>query len=377
MSKLGSAVAKFIGLEDAATLAQAIASPPAWADSSHLDTQLISQLYGLADSSGIFITRGTANGLPVVAKGRRLLASIGRMTLENHKGPGLAPMQMPYLQQPEEDRPLAETLVWTADALYYRPRTWWIVKRRDAAGWPARGGVKLLKWADAEFDEDGKLVKAWGEPVAPRDVIQFNSPDGGLLHDHHDLIRRAVILNRAASLAEANPVPSVNLENTGSDKLLAPQIVDLLESWMEARKRYGVAYTDKNIKATPMKAAVENLLISGRKQMDLDLSRVIGLPAWAADVPVEGSTINYINRPSKWWELIDLFLAPYMTAITARLTMNDCTPIGWTTQLNTDELTRPSQSERFDMYKVGRDGDFIDQAWIEAQEGQQLRSAQA
>lgn len=372
MSKFGAVVAKAIGLTDAVQLSQVLASPPEWADSSHLG--IVSQLYGLADSSGITVSRKTALGLPVVAKGRRLLATnLGRMTLVNRKGNRPAPLQLGYLQQPEKDRPLAATLTWTADALYFRPRAWWIVQQRDFAGWPARGGVKLLDWADATIDTNGNLTHAWGKPVEARDVIQFDAPDGGLLHDHAGLLRRAIVLNRAASLAEENPVPGVILENQGAEKLLGPQIVDLLESWMEARRRYGVAYADKNIKATEMKSSIENLLIEGRKQMDLDLARAAGLPAWAADVPVEGSALNYQNRSSRAWELIDLFLATYMTAITSRLSMNDCTPIGWQTTFDTDELTRPDMKARFDTYSVGLQQGFIDQTWIEAQEGQQLK----
>ena len=350
-----------------------IGSP--WADSSHLS--IISELYGLADSSDIVVNRDLAQGIPVVAKGRRVLATnIGRMRLVNHKGSGLAPMQMPYLQQPERNRPLSATLTWTIDALYYYPRTWWIIQQRDAAGWPARGGVKLLDRADAEFDSDGTLVKAWGKPVDPRDVIQFDSPDGGLLHDGRKILRRAAVLARAASLAEENPVPGINLHNGGA-KLEGDQITDLLNSWMSARRKYGVGYTDSTITATAMGIADSQLLIEGRKQMDADLARQIGLPAWAADIPIEGASLNYSNRASRAWELIDLYLATYMTPISSRLSMNDTTPIGWSTDFATDDLTREDTKTRFETYKLGIDAGFIDQAYIEAQEGQTLKGTPA
>jgi len=349
-----------------------LASPPQWADDSHL--AVISQLYGLADASDIRITRRMAMSLDVVAKGRRVLATnLGRMTLVNRKGNGPAPLQMAFLQQPEADRPLASTLVWTVDALMFRPRTWWIVKQRDFAGWPARGGCKLLDYDDAEFDENGKLVKAWGEPVEPRDVIQFDAPDGGLLHDGARTLRRAIILDRAASLAEDNPVPSINLENTGTRELGEQQIRELLESWMNARRKYGVAYTDRSIKATPLGIDNAQLLLDAQNRMDLKLARQIGIPAWAADVALEGSTLNYQNRSSRAWELIDLFLSTYMTPIASRLSMNDCTPVGWTTTFSTDDLTRPDVKERFETYEIGKRAGFIDDAWIEAQEGQPLR----
>lgn len=358
----------------APAMSLAIKSPEDWTDSSHLIPVDLQTLFGWSDASGIQISRRTALGLDVVAKGRRVLATnLGRMTLVNRKAGGLAPLQMSYLQQPEEDRPLAQTLIWTADALYFYPRTWWIVQRRDAYGWPARGGVKLLDRKDAEFDDDGKVIKAWGKSVEARDVIQFDAPDGGLLHDGLKLLRRAVILDRAASLAEENPVPSVELHYDGSKPLEAHQIQQLLQSWQAARAKYGAAYTDKTINAKTLGLDKEQLLLDAQNRMDIKLARQIGIPAWAADVALEGSTLNYQNRASRAWELIDLYLATYTTAIASRLSMNDCTPIGWTTEFDTEVLTRPDLKTRFETYEIGMRAGFIDQAYIDAQEGQTMK----
>ncbi|KTR77437.1 hypothetical protein NS234_07480 [Microbacterium oxydans] len=352
-----------------------IKSPEEWADSTHLLPVDLQNLFGLADSSNIQISRRTAMSLDVVAKGRRVLATnLGRMTLVNKKANRPAPIQMGYLQQPEEDRPLAQTLIWTADALYFYPRTWWIVLRRDGYGWPARGGVKLLDRADAELDDKGRVIKAWGKPVESRDVITFESPDGGLLHDGLRTLRRAVVLDRAASLAEENPVPSVDLHNVGTKPLEADQITTLLQSWQAARARYGAGYSDKSIEVKTLGLDKEQLLLDAQNRMDIKLARQIGIPAWAADVALEGSTLNYQNRASRAWELIDLYLATYTTAIGSRLSMNDATPVGWTTEFDTDVLTRPDQKTRFETYKLGIDGGFIDQAYIDAQEGQPMKS---
>ncbi|MCZ4300769.1 hypothetical protein [Microbacterium oxydans] len=356
-----------------------IKSPEDWADSSHLIPVDLQTLFGLTDASGIQITRRTALGLDVVAKGRRVLATnIGRMSLVNKKAGQPAPLQMPYLQQPEEDRDLTQTLIWTADALYFYPRTWWIVKKRDAYGWPARGGVKLLDRADAEFDDNGTLVKAWGTNIkdAGWGVIQFDAPDGGLLHDGLKTLRRAVILDRSASLAEENPVPSVDIHNTG-EKLEADQIQALLKSWQAARAKYGAGYSDKSLQVKTLGLDKEQLLLDAQNRMDVKLARQIGIPAWAADVAVEGSTLNYQNRSSRAWELIDLYLATYTSPIAGRLSMNDCTPIGWKTEFDTEILTRPDLKTRFETYEIGMRAGIVDQAWVEAQEGQTLKAQEA
>lgn len=345
-----------------------------WSDGSHLS--VVGELYGLADSSNIIISRSTAKSLPVVAKADRLLTTnLSRMRLVNKKGTQLAPIQMSWLQQPEKDRPLAATLGDIARALFYDPQTWLIVKERDAYGWPARAGSKFLERKDAEFDNDGKLVKAWGTDIAAAGwyVVQFDAPDGGLLYDGRKILRRAVILDRAASLAEDNPVPSIDLHNAGSKPLEESQIRELLTSWMNARRTYGAGYTDATIEAKTLGIPDSQLLIDAQRQMDINLARQTGAPAWAVDVALDGSSLNYQNRQSRAWELIDLYLTGYMTPIASRLSMNDVTPMGWTTEFDIDTLIRPDQKTRFDTYKVGIDGGFIDQSWIEAQEGQPMK----
>lgn len=342
--------------------------PPAspWADGSGLSTHMLDDLYGLARN--ITVTRKKALSLDVVAKGRRVYASqTSRMRLRNVKDGRPAPTQMSLLAQPERDRAFASTIIWTADQLYFYGRTWWIVEQRDAYGWPA--WVRRLDRSDAKFDSAGKLIEAHGKKVADLEgVIEFEYIDGGLLNDAADMVRRGLIINAAAALAEDNPVPALDLHNEG-EELSRDKIEELLNSWQNARRKRGVGYSSKSIKVTPLGAPVEGLLLSGRKAIDLALARHVGLPAWALDVPVEGSTLTYQNRASRNWELLDLGLSPMMTAISSRLSMPDVTPRGWHVDFDTDQLTRDDMKTRFETYKIGVDGGFVTQDQIDAWEG--------
>lgn len=341
------------------------ASP--FSSSDHLAEITMQDLYGLARD--ITVTRDRAMRLAPVSKGRRMIAgTIGQMELSCVKGNKPAPIQPSLFAQPERHRPLSATLTWTADALMFYPCTWWIVQERDSYGWPI--WVKLLDRADAGFDSDGKLISAWGEAVTDRDIIQFDAIDAGFLHDGRETIQRAIAINRAAAHAEDNPVPSIDLHNEGAD-LGDEEIDKFIKLWVEARKNHGVGYSSKSVKVQTLGQHPEQLLIDGRKAINLELVRHIGIPAWAADVVLEGSSLHYENRSSRNWELIDLACSPIMTAIAGRLSMPDVTPRGWKTQLLTDSLTRPSMKERFDTYKVGIDGQFITQDQIDAWEGWQ------
>lgn len=346
-----------------------IVSP--WSPRDYLESMTLADLYGMANV--ITPTRRKAMGLPVVAKARRVIAgNIGRLTFQTTKAGMPAPAQLSLLNQPEKDRPLSATLTWTADALMFYPRTWWIVQERDWYGWPI--WVKLLDQADAQLDSAGNLTGAWGLPVDPRNVIQIDSIDGGLLHDSADVLQRALIIAHAASLAEDNPVPALDIHNDGED-LTPTEIGDLLDSWQQARRTRGVGYSGKQITVNPLGSPVENLLIEGRKAIDLELVRATGIPAWAADVPVESSSLTYSNRSSRNWELIDLAMSPYMTAITSRLSMPDVTPNGWQVSFNVDELTRDDTTTRFNNYAVGLGAGFLTLDQIDAWEGWTRESA--
>lgn len=344
--------------------AEAYASP--WADSSHLATITLSELYGYAE--GINVTRSRAMQVATIAAGRNVIAgTIGRLPLFASKNGTRAPEQPALFSQMERSVPAATTLTWTVDALMFYPCTWWHVLERDSYGWPV--WVEWVPAGKARTDADGNLVGIGDRDVRPENVIRFDSPlGGGLLADAARTIKRAIAIEEAAALAEDNPVPTVELHNEG-DSLTKTEIEELLDMWQASRRKRGVAYTPKGLKVTAHGTQPSQLLIDGRKAISLELVRAINLPAWAASTAIEGATMTYDNRSLRNWELIDLTLAPYLTAIAGRLSMPDVTPRGWLTRFDTDELTKPDQKTRFETYAIGKTNGFVDNAMIAAWEG--------
>lgn len=339
-----------------------------WSDSSHLETITLESLFGVADKANIRVSRARAMQVPVIAAARNVTAgTIGRLSLYAEKNNARVPKQPALLSQLERSVPVSTTLTWTVDALMFYPVTWWVVRERDAAGWPV--WVEWVPNGKATTDDDGNLTHVDDVEVNPRDVIRFDSPTGsGLLVDAVRTIRRAILIEEAAALAEDNPVPTIELHNDG-DKLDKDQIEVLLDSWQAARRKRGVAYTSKGVTAIPHGQQVEQLLIEGRKAINLDLVRHTNVPAWAAATAADGTSLKYENRQSRNWELLDITCAPYMQAIVGRLSLPDVTPIGWQIKLDTDELTKPDQKTRFDTYAVGKSAGFVTNEMIAAWEG--------
>lgn len=349
---------------EAAQLAQ-LESP--WAGTPAGEFTL-DQLYKMTDH--IRVNERRASQLSVVGDADRIVSStIGRMPLYTSlKATGKrAPLQPTLLDQPERGVARSTTLNKTARAIFYHPVTWWLVTERDFYGWPTF--VQFVEQADAETDDNGRLVKVKGKTVNPADVIDFPNPTGGILRRGENIIRRSVVVERAAAFAEGNPVPTINLEWQGGD--LSDEAIDrTIDRWREARENGGISFTSKGLKAVPLGIQPEQLLIDARKTLQIEQARLAGMPAWALDVELAGTTLNYSNNASRWRDLLNLStIADVSTIIKDRLSLADVTPITQRVEFDTDQFTRDDQSTRFTNYKTGKDGGFITNEQIAEWEG--------
>ncbi len=317
----------------------------------------------------VAVTRDSAMRVDAVAASRHAIAgTAGRLPLHLEQNGVRAPHQPRVLSQLERGVPVATTLTNLYDALYFYPCSWLVVRDRDSYNWP-----RWYEWIDrnrADLDDDGNLAKVDGEAVRPEDVKRFDSPLGaGFLHNARRTVQRAIALDISAALAEDNPVPTVELHNETGIELSPDEREKLLTDWSASRRKRGVAYTPKGLKVIAHGQAPEQLLIDGRRAIALGVVRQSNLPAWAASTAVEGATMTYDNRSLRNWELIDLTLAAYFTAVAGRFSMDDMTPRGSIVKVTSDELTQPDQKTRFETYGIGKKNGFIDNAWIAAQEG--------
>jgi hypothetical protein len=316
----------------------------AYGDASHLESITPDQWLG--GYTAFTMNRARAMGIATVAKARNTIApQIGRLPLQAWKGREPVTLGMELLAQPERGVPRSTTITNTVDQLMFYPRAYWRVTERNSYGYPAF--VKLVAHESIREDTAGQLTHVDGEAVQPRDILRFDSPLGaGLLIDGRETLQRAYVLNQVTARAEDNPVPTVELHDEGNDQLTEEEVRKLVDAWAVNRRRSGVAYTPKRIKTTPHGVNNGQLLIDARRSIQLELVRHLNVSAWVADVSVEGSTLKYENRSLRNWELLDLNLAPYLSAIADRLSMGDVTPRGWEVRFTTDMLTQPDEKTR-------------------------------
>lgn len=356
---------RMLGLSPLTVEAAQIESP--WAGSPAGEFTL-DQLYKMTDF--VRVNERRASQLSVIGDSDRIASStIGRMPLyTNLKATGKrAPLQPSLLDQPERGVPRSTTMRKLARALFYHPATWWLVTERDFYQWPTF--VRHVPQSQAETDDDGRLIRAFGKDVNPADVIDFVNPDGGVLIRGEHIIRRSVVIERAAAHAESNPVPSINLHWEGND-LEDAKIDANIERWRQAREKGGIGWTGKGLTATAMGVQPEQLLIDARKTLQIEQARLAGMPAWALDVELAGTALTYSNNASRWRDLLNLSaIADLSTIIKDRLSLGDVTPNTQRVEFDTDQFTRDDQTTRFTNYKTGKDGGFITNQQIAEWEG--------
>ncbi len=323
-----------------------------------LDDQLTKLAYDElwpGGSHNLPVTRATAMTVPSVARVRNLLCgTASRLPIIGMIGAEVMDPAPRLLRQPETHRPRVATVADLVDEMLFHGGALAVVTERYSTG-RVMALRHVPRWA-WRVEADGLLLidgRQW--PAA--DVKWFPAPHEGILSFGAGAIRRALTVELAAARGEDNPVPSIELHQTGGDPMAEADVDRLIRRWSDARrgKNGGVAYTNPSIETKVHGAPAEQLLIAGRNAAALNIARVCGVPAWVVDANVDGSSLNYSNTPSRNRELIDYALAPYLEAIAARLSMDDILPAGHWCRFDLDPLLSESFSARMAAYKVALD----------------------
>jgi hypothetical protein len=302
------------------------------------------------------IGRAEAMSIPAIARARTIVCStIARLPLRIR--PADWGGRRSLIDQPEPDRPRYSTLRDTVDDLLFHGSAVWMVLDRDAttgrpvsARWVPRTSVEA-----AARDGWWSVVSGTGAvEVHGRDLIWFDGPHDGILNFGARTLRMALRLDRAAAGRAINPVPAMELHQTSDDILTDDEISQLIRSWEKALTTgAGVAFTNKSIEARPHGAQPEQLLLQGRNASSVEAARLIGVPALLVDAVTPGFSSTYQTVAEQGRALVDHGLAGYMTAIDARLSMDDILPRGVWCEFDPDRITRPPLAERMGAYATG------------------------
>lgn len=305
---------------------------------SHLNQVVWPDLVGMENVMPM--TRVEAMTVPAMARARRIICgSIARMPLHAYTGDDLAAVQPRWLDRTDGPVSPFHRMLWTVDDLLFNGWSLWSVTRDDGGAVQTAGRVPWDRW---DFDTIGR-IRVDGEYVDESGVCLIPGVDEGLLWYGQDAIRHARKLSRSADRVADNPSAYLELHQTTDVPMPSEERDAMIEAWASARrgKNGGVAYTNHAVEVREHGAAAEHLLIEGRNAAAVDVARNAGIPAAMIDATPNSATLTYETTAGRNVELVDYGLAPYMSAISARLGMDDMVPAGTRIAFDTEEFVGP------------------------------------
>jgi HK97 family phage prohead protease len=331
--------------------------------------------------SGGRVSRSAALTVPAVQRGRNMICSISTLPLCQYDANN-RPITNPLLVQLDRDVANVVTLAQTLEDLLFESIAWWRIVERDGAGFPTKcqhldvgmvsvnppgtGTAPLPSGVDPRGES---VVWVNGQKVSASNVIRFDSPNPPVLSAGAKAIRRAILLDSAASMYADDPRPlDYFTPSDGADEVDDDEVKDILARWKAARKKRSTAWVPRAMKYnsvdTPSPAELQ--LVELQKQASLDIANALGIDP--EDLGVSTTSRTYTNAIDRRRDRINDVLSPYMLAITQRLSMGDVTRRNHRVIFDLDDYLRANPTERWAVYGIAIDKGVMSPEEVRAEE---------
>lgn len=334
--------------------------------------------------------REEALEVPAVLRGRNLICAIGTLPLEAVDSANRI-VDHPMLRQPDPNVARSVTFAMTVEDLVFDAVAWWRVTAFGWDGYPVNavrydpGQVQLNP--PPGFDI-GKLPSGlttsgvvWmqGEPVPWSEVIRFDSPNPAVLVAGRRAILRALALDDAAQLFAENPrmrgyfSPTDAQADPGTDE----EIAAALDAWKLARQQRVDGYVPAALRYETVQdpTPADLQLIQLQEKATKDLANALGIDP--EELAVSTTTRTYANIVDRRKDRVNDTYAPYMLAITERLSMPDVTKPGVTVRFNLNDYLKADPKTRAEVQQIYVAMGATDAAEVRQEEGRAPREIAA
>lgn len=314
------------------------------------------------------VSRDEALSVPAIQKGRNLLCSIATLPIVQ-KDANNKRVRNPLFDQLDPDVPNIVHMAQTVEDLVFESISWWRITGYGFDGYPMT--VRRLEPSSVSLhpptskrtpaplpsgeDPRGNVVWVDGEPVSVRDVIRFDSPNPAVLTVCARSIRRAIRFDKAAEKYARNPRPLDYFTPTdGVDPAEDAEIKEILGEWAQSRQTESTAYVPAALSYNTVETATpaDLQLVQLQQQVTLDLARALGVDP--EDLGVSTTSRTYANIIDRRRDRINDVYAPYMRAITDRLSMPDVTKRGYRVEFDLIDYLKSNPTERWMTYEKGK-----------------------
>jgi hypothetical protein len=285
-------------------------------------------------TSQVAISRNEAMSVPAVARCRNLLTGvISSMSLETElKATDEKVPNLPWLNQISKSAPNTVVLSWIVDALlFYGTAYLEVTEVYQDDNRPARFEYVSNNRVIAQLNHNSTFVEEYWVDSKARpmsglgSLITIQLGGEGILANGARVLRAAVDLEKASSVAAATPIPSGIIKNNGAD-LPPAEIAGLMAAWKRSRAERSTAYLTSTLEYQPTSFSPKDMMmVESQQYMATQIARLCNIPAYYISADQNNSMV-YANLQDERRQFVSLSLQPYISAIEQRFSMDDLTP---------------------------------------------------
>lgn len=301
----------------------------------------------------ILVTRHQALQVPAIKRCRDLICgTIASIPLEYYKKSTGEKIAAPrWVHQPSKAQPAFETLYFTLDSLLMFGVAYWVItetyledNRMANAEWVSNSRVTFVTDSTnsyvTEYYLDGKPL-----PMSGLGSLITFQKDEGILAVGGSTIKAALDVQKAAAIAAATPMASGILKNTGAD-LPPAEVSGLLAAWKRSRQNNSTAYLTSTLEFQGTQFSPKDMLYNEAIQnLATECARLCSVDPYYVSAS-QNTTMTYANVQDERKQMVAFTLQPYVSAVEARLSMDDISTAGHYVKFSLDDTflrTEPMQ----------------------------------
>lgn len=230
-----------------------------------------------------------------------------------------------WMIRPDVNHTRQYLLAWTVDDLFFHGRAYWHVVSRFATSFPAT--FEWVPFTEISIDSISGRVTWNAKPLDPADIIEFCSPNDGLLYCGYRAIQTALNLDLAAERFSTNEIPAGWLEQTeNSEPLDASELAGIASTFQLARSQRTVAALNPFLRWKESAMDPSKLqLVEARQYQSLELARLANVPAYMVSAP-QSTGMTYTNSVQAKSDLLDFGALPHLQTIEQTLSGDNVLP---------------------------------------------------
>lgn len=298
-------------------------------------------------SGTLSVSKSDALAVPAVLRGRNLICNIATLPLITLRGDNEV-VANEFLRQIDPSVPNLKILADTIEDLLFYAKAYWYVDEVDYRDYPLR--AHHVPYNEVYEDPQGNV---WieGKRVDVNRVIDFVSPNPGLLKTIASTINRAIATAKTSENYARNPMPKLLFSPKDNvDPGDAEQRRKALQEFADTAAESPYNYVGAALDAKPLEwlSPADLQLVDIEKNIERAVANALGIDP--EDLGISTTSRTYQNAVDRRKDRVNDLLNVYMLAITSRLSMGDVTPRGYYVRFDQDDYLRADPKTRMEVY---------------------------